>query len=47
LNCRRRLEQGLDPLLEVAHVVVQPLDLLEQVPGGVRRAGGQELETLP
>src|SRR5207249_8157123 len=47
LNHRRRLEQGPDVLLELAHLVVQPLDLLEQVAGGVGRTGWQELETLP
>ena len=47
MNHRRRLEQGPDVLLELAHLVVQPLDLLEQVAGGVGRTGWQELETLP
>ena len=47
LNRRRRLEQGPDLLLELAYLVIQLLDLLEKVPGGVRRTGWQKLETLP
>src|SRR5882724_4923628 len=47
LNRRGWLEHGPEPLLELTHLVVQPLDLLEQVLGGVRRTGGQELEALP
>jgi hypothetical protein len=31
---------------ELAHLVVQPLDVLEQVAGGVGRTGWEELETL-
>jgi hypothetical protein len=34
-------------VLELAHLVVQPLDLLEKVAGGVGRTRWQELETLP
>ena len=46
LNRRRRLEQDPDLLLELTHLVVEPLDLLEQMTGGVGRTGWQELETL-
>jgi hypothetical protein len=37
----------LDPLLESAHLAVQPLDLLKQLLGRVRRVRRQEIEALP
>src|SRR3989441_7515678 len=47
LDGRRRLEHGLDPLLKLAHPAVQLLDLLEELPAGVRRVRRQKVEPLP
>src|SRR2546427_12136203 len=47
LDCRRRVERRLDPVLERAHLAVQTLDLLEQVLAGVRRVRRQPVEALP
>jgi hypothetical protein len=47
LNHRRRLEHGLDPLLEPADLPGQALDLREELPGRVRGVRRQKIQALP
>jgi hypothetical protein len=46
-NLWGRLEHRLDPVLVLVHLAVQPLDLLEELLGGVRRVRRKEGEALP
>jgi hypothetical protein len=47
LNGQRRFKHALDPVLESGHLALETFDLVEELPGGIRRVRREQLAVLP